>query len=346
MKPGKPAKKYSQAARVHDVIRLIEARHGVTVEELVEETGVDRRTIYRDLGAIHDAGYPLVSEWSGGSKVYRFLTRFKDVPPVTFTLPELMTLCLLRSQAGFLAGTPFHDDMEGIFRKINSVLPPRYAAHLDKITRSIVPRFAGHRDYSSAGKWLVPIRDALLFQQRIFLSYDARGKGAAQEYHVEPYTLIFHKGGLYLLGFALNRNGVRTFAVERITEVRPTSERFQMPEGYRPEEALDDAFGIVSGEAVPVKVRFSSEVAHSVRGRKWHPAQEVVEGDDGSVTVSFQAGGALEIVSWILSYGRHAELLEPASLRVQLAEHAAALASFYAGEEGPTTAPPAVGEEK
>src|SRR5512138_3864394 len=74
MQRGKPAKKYSQAARVHDIVRLIEARHGITIEELAEETGVDRRTIHRDLNAIHDAGYPLVSDWLDGRKAYRFIT--------------------------------------------------------------------------------------------------------------------------------------------------------------------------------------------------------------------------------------------------------------------------------
>ena len=59
---GKPAKKYSQAARLHDLIRLIEARHGLTIEEMVEETGVTRRTIHRDLNAIAEAGYPLVGD--------------------------------------------------------------------------------------------------------------------------------------------------------------------------------------------------------------------------------------------------------------------------------------------
>jgi proteasome accessory factor B len=53
---GKPAKKYSQAGRVHDVIRIIEARHGVTVEELAEEAGVNGRTVFRDLHVIQEAG--------------------------------------------------------------------------------------------------------------------------------------------------------------------------------------------------------------------------------------------------------------------------------------------------
>lgn len=56
----KPAKKYSQAARLHDVIRLLEARYGCTVDELAEECQVNRRTIYRDLQAVAEAGYPLV----------------------------------------------------------------------------------------------------------------------------------------------------------------------------------------------------------------------------------------------------------------------------------------------
>ncbi len=143
MQKGKPARKYSQAARVHDIIRLIEARHGVAVEEMAEETGVDRRTIYRDLGAIQEAGYPIVSEWLNGRKVYRFLTRFKDIPPINFTLQELMTLYFLRSQCDFLQGTPFHDEMESIFRKVNSVLPPRYAAHMERIATCLHPPSPG-----------------------------------------------------------------------------------------------------------------------------------------------------------------------------------------------------------
>jgi predicted DNA-binding transcriptional regulator YafY len=84
MGQGRPGKKYSQAGRVHDVIRLIEARHGITLGELAEETGVGLRTIQRDLNAIHEAGYPLTSEWQEGVKLYRFLTRFKDVPPTSY----------------------------------------------------------------------------------------------------------------------------------------------------------------------------------------------------------------------------------------------------------------------
>lgn len=329
MQKGKPARKYSQAGRVHDVIRLIEARHGVTIEELAEETGVTRRTIHRDLSAIEEAGYPVISEWDNGRKLYRFLTRFKDVPPVNFTLQELMTLYFFRSHLDVLRGTPFQEDLEAIFRKVNSVLPPRYAAHMERIARVSLPLLQGGRDYGRVAEPLQRLREALLYQYRVTMSYDAKGQGTPVNYEVDPYTLIFYKGGLYLLGYAHNRRAVRTFAVERIGHVEVGKERFEMPAEYRPEEQLQGAFGIVREGVMPIRVRFAPAVAHMVRERLWHPSQQVVEEPEGSVILSFTAGGRMEIIAWLLSYGRHAEVLEPAELRDEVRETVMAMGEMY-----------------
>lgn len=329
MQKGKPAKKYSQAGRVHDIIRLIEARHGITIEELAEETGVNRRTIHRDLNAIQEAGYPLVSEWLNGSKAYRFLTRFKDVPPINFTLQELMTLSFLRSQLDILKGTPFREDMEAIFRKVNSVLPPRYAAHMERIARVSLPLLQGGRDYGKVAEPLKLMRDALLYQYRLTLGYRPPGKRRTAEYKVDPYTLIFYKGGLYLLGYAHNRKALRTFAVERISQVTVEKERFEMPEEFRPEEQLKSAFGIVEETAMTVKVRFSPQIAHAIGDRLWHPTQKIRQERDGSALLSFTAGGRMEIISWILSYGRYAEVLEPEDLREEVKGIVAEMAGMY-----------------
>ena len=329
MQKGKPSKKYSQAGRVHDTIRLIEARHGITVEELVEETGVDRRTVYRDLNAIHEAGYPLISEWRDGRKVYRFLTRFRDVPPITFTLSELMTLYFLRPQLDFLHGTPFADDLAAVFRKVNSVLPPRYAAHLERAARVSLPLLQGVRDYGRVAEELRQLREALLYQYRVTIDYDPKGQGKPATYEVDPYSLLFYKGGMYLLGYAHNRQALRTFAVERIGRVEIRKERFEIPEGFDPEEHLKGAFGIVEEAPLSVVVRFDPALAHTVRERLWHPTQTVTSEPDGSALLSFTAGGRLEIIAWLLSYGDHAELLEPAELRQQLREIVARMGESY-----------------
>ncbi len=106
-----------------------------------------------------------------------------------------MTLSFLRSQLDILKGTSFHDDMEAIFHKVNSVLPPRYAAHMDRIARVSLPLLQGGRDYSGVAEQLKAIRDALLYQYRLIITYGPPTKKSAEEYQVDPYTLIYNKGG-------------------------------------------------------------------------------------------------------------------------------------------------------
>ncbi len=309
----KPAKKYSQAARLHDVIRLLEARYGATVEELAEECRVTRRTVYRDLQAIVDAGYPLVRESENGRTLYRFLTGFKKIPPITFSLPELMTLYLGRRLFGFLRGTPFQDDLDAVFGRIRSSLPPRSVAHLERIAEAAAPRFQGVRDYAGKRQILERLREALLFQYRCRLHY-APPRRSPEEYLFDPYTLLFYKDSLYLGGFAHNRDALRLFLIDRLQEVELTRDRFEVPEDFRPEDLTGSSFGLIDGAPLRVRVRFAAPIAHLIRERIWHPSQILAEQPDGSLHLAFEAAGQTEILAWLYSYLPHVQILEPASL--------------------------------
>lgn len=54
----------------------------------------------------------------------------------------------------------------------------------------------------------------------------------------------------------------------------------------------------------------------------WHPSQELRPQKDGSLIAKFHLDGTREIKAWILSFGRHAEVLEPEELRVEVEEMA------------------------
>ncbi len=313
--PGKPARKYSQAARLHDVIRLLESRHGACVDELAEECGVTRRTIYRDLQAIEEAGYPLVKEAGvDGRMLYRFLTGFSKIPPVTFSLPELMTLFLCRGQLAFLQGTPFQDDLDAVFGRIRAGLPPRSVAHLERLAEAVTPRFQGLRDYRAKRQILEDLRRALLFQFRCTLSYAPPQRDPA-DYPVDPYTLLFYKDSLYLGGYAHNRRDLRLFLVDRIQAVTVGEERFELPDNFSVDDLTGAAFGLVADEPLTIRVRFFPEVAHLVRERLWHPSQTLSEEPDGSVILGLEAGGEKEILAWLYSFLPHVDVLSPAVLR-------------------------------
>jgi proteasome accessory factor B len=329
MQKGKPAKKYSQAGRLHSIIRLLETRRGLTLDELADECDVDRRTIHRDLNAVEQAGYTVTTEWSNGKKVYSFLAKSRNLPPITFTLPQLMSLYLLRSLGAHLAGTPFQAEIDELFRNIHSVLPDRYAAHLERIARVSLPLLHGARDYAASAPFIADLQKALLQQYRIHLGYAKKGRGAAEEYDVDPYTLVFHKGGIYLLGNALNRDGMRLFALERIRSIELTRQRFEIPPDYQPEAHFSQAFGLVSDTSMAVKVRFSAEIAHSITERNWQVGQQISTDAAGRVTLSFAAAGQMELASWVLSYGAHAEVLEPPELRKEVKRQIKEMREFY-----------------
>lgn len=315
MQKGKPQKKYSQAGRLHSIIRLLELRRGLTLDELAAECDVDKRTIHRDLKAVEEAGYTLTTEWENNKKIYSFLTRSRNIPPITFTLNQLLTLYLLRSSGSYLAGTPFQSEIDELFQGINSALPDRLAAHMERITRVSLPLLHGARDYHQAAPHVAELRRALLLQLGVKLVYAKSGSKGTEEYVLDPYTLVFHKEGIYLLGYAHNRAGMRLFALERIRGIDVTKHRFEIPQKYCPEEHFGKAFGLVRGVPMRIRVRFSKDVAHTVQERIWMPGQKIEPEKDGRVVLEFEATGEMEIISWILSYGAHAEVLEPPELR-------------------------------
>ncbi|WP_321370280.1 WYL domain-containing protein [uncultured Desulfuromusa sp.] len=315
-KLGRIPKKYSQAARLHDLIRILEARYGSTVDELVEECQVTRRTIYRDLQAILDAGYPLVSErQEDGHVLYSFISGFSKLPPITFSLEELMTLYLCRGQLAFLHGTPFQDDLEAIFSRIRSSMPPRSVAHLERIAEASSPRFLGFKDYSKQHQLLQDLRQALLLQRRCLIHYRPAKRELAS-YLIDPYTLLFFKNGLYIGGYAHNRNALRLFAVERITKVELQTERFEVPEDYKVEKLTGTAFGLIAEEdSQQLELFFDKEVAHLIRERVWHPDQLIEEQEGGSLIIRFNASGDKEILAWLFSFVPFVRVIGPQSLR-------------------------------
>ena len=111
-----------QLARQWQLIqRLARSRAGASLDDLADELGCVRRTIYRDLDALMFAGFPVISERRDGRVFYRFLDTFKlgDVP---FTPDEILALAFSEDLLRTLEGTVFHDSIQSALRKIRAGL--------------------------------------------------------------------------------------------------------------------------------------------------------------------------------------------------------------------------------
>jgi len=90
---------------------------------------------------------------------------------------------------------------------------------------------------------------------------------------------------------------------------------------------------------VHVKVRFSPAVARYVQEGRWHPSQKLTRQPDGSLVAEFDLSTTEEIKHWILSFGQHAEVLEPESSRREIAEEFRASLSLYRDRVGAQVEP-------
>jgi proteasome accessory factor B len=63
-----------------------------------------------------------------------------------------------------------------------------------------------------------------------------------------------------------------------------------------------------------VEIAFHGEVAPYIRARVWHPSQQIRDDDAGGLVLTMDVCHDWALRSWILSWGRFARVIAPASL--------------------------------
>jgi predicted DNA-binding transcriptional regulator YafY len=305
-----------QLARQWRVIRAIEASpSGLTVAEIAnrEETGI--RTIYRDLEALQAAGFPLYTEKVDKANRWAFVDTYKFKIPAPFTLTELMSLYFYKDLVRVLKGTPFHDSIDSVFKKIQSTLPPQALRYLDQV-QSVF--HVGIRPYSDYGRFkniLNQVNQAATDRRRIEIVYHSLHRKEKTLRKVDPYKVWFYDGTIYLIGLCHLREEVRMFVLDRIKAVTMTDERFTIPKDFHLDDFMRHSFRVMHDELYTVKVRISPGWARWVGEKIWHESQKIVKLPGGGLEITFRVAGLDEIKRWILSFGPEAQVLEPVKLK-------------------------------
>ena len=76
-------------------------------------------------------------------------------------------------------------------------------------------------------------------------------------------------------------------------------------------------------------VDFDKWAGELVRGRRWHPTQELTGLPGGGVRLQLRLTNLAEIERWVLSWGTHATVVSPERLRESFLQTADALRERY-----------------
>ena len=309
---------------------LESSRHGATIAALADDLSVTTRTIRRDLAALQEAGFPLFDEHDDdGRSRWRLEGQVLKGLETGFTLRELCALYLSRNLLEAVAGTPFQRDLTLAFGRLEKLLSPRMRHFLDRLPAVLSAKSGPRaRGGDEAADVVGRLLEATLHYRVATMRYHSVSSGGIKDYTIHPSRLAFAQGGLYLLAYVPAYQGIRTFAVDRISSVSLEKETFTPKEPVG-EDVFANSLGVNTGPAARVEIEFASRVAPYVRARVWHASQQVREGDAGGVVLTMNVCHDWALRSWILSWGPFARVVAPRSLAKDVESDLEAAAERY-----------------
>ncbi len=315
----------NRAERLRAIERMLFlSPNGMRVPAIAEKCGVTRRTIYRDLDLLSVGGVPI---WQDDGRFG--IEREHYLTTVRLNFNEAVALYMA---ARLLAR---HSDEHN----------PHVVTALDKLATSLPEPISGHIARTAAYVRSRPVNDRYIqvlesitlawsLQRKVRLWYRSPRSGKVRQrdfapYFVEPSGIGY---ACYVIGFDDWSGEMRTFKLERLERAQMLDQRYQIPEGFDPNEYLQASWGIMHGESqVEVVLQFSPAVAVRVKESVWHPSQEIDDLQGGGCLFTVYISEPKEMHPWIRSWGAEVEVIAPQSLRQLIAEEAARMAAIYQG---------------
>lgn len=317
-----------RAARLVQIQRLLESRAaGFTTAELARHTGVDIRTIQRDIATLQNTLYfPLVKEGS----------RYRHPRDGRLSLD----INLHEARALLFAAR--------LFVRHSEESDPYAAAAIEKLAQAMP---ASVRDQVRAAaasvrrsphnaeftRILTTVTEAWVRHRVLRISYRSAGKHRPHDVTLHPYFIEPSGMGsaTYVIGLSETHGAMRTFKAERIVSAALLPRQFEIPPDLNLDDLLRSAWGIIWGEGVLVRLRFSAAVTWRVKESRWHPSQQVDDLPDGGCILTMNVASLMELGRWVRSWGHEVEVLVPDELRQQLREEALRTARMYSGKPRP-----------
>jgi predicted DNA-binding transcriptional regulator YafY len=313
--------------RLLAIVLELQGKGRQRAEDLAATFETSKRTIYRDVLALGEAGVPIVSVPGRGYS----LMKGYFLPPLSFTTDEATMLLLGSDLMAQNFDAQYRAAAQSASRKIEGVLPDTLRDEVHYLQNSIV-FVAGTPDTAESARrvtLLQQLRRAIIQRSTVRFCYHARhareGRGEQTTREADPYGLIHFPSGWHMVAHCHLRQDTRNFRLDRIDRLEILLQTFQRPAGY---VMRQDPEREREARSIKVRALFDSEIARWVQEARSYYVTHEEERPEG-LLVTLQVRQESEIIHWLLSWGQHVRILEPESLRLRLVEEAEGMLRNY-----------------
>lgn len=301
--------------RLIGILSILLQEEKTTAPELAERFEVSRRTINRDIEDLCRAGIPIRTVQGSGGGISIMDGYRMD-----------RTILTSRDMQMILAG----------LRSLDSVSGSRYYSQLMEKLQSGSSAYIGGRDSilidlsswnkSSLAPKIEVIQNAI--ENRNLLEFRYYAPAGESSRTIEPYYLVFKWSNWYVWGWCTSREDFRLFKLNRMDNVAETGCRFACRNVPVPDLSNEKVFP----GGIKVKALFTPDM-------KWRLIEEYgphcfTETADGRLLFTADYTDMDNLISWILTFGAKAEVLEPAEVRDRIRHMAEALSKIYEKTKG------------
>ena len=152
---------------------------------------------------------------------------------------------------------------------------------------------------------------------QISFSYKKFWEDEMSQRTAEPYALKEFKNRWYVLANDLKDNKVKSFALDRLTELEITRKKFQLPIDFDVNEHYKYCFGIISpNEHQPREVILSFDPFQGkyIKTLPLHASQVILKDNEEELLIKLTLFLTHDFLMEILSYGDNVKVIQPESL--------------------------------
>jgi len=315
---------YARMVRIH---QMLTDRALPNCSTLADEFEVSYKTVQRDIDFMRDQmGLPI--EYDQVDHGFYYTKPVTSFPVVQVKQGELVALLVAQKAVEQYRGTVFERPLRSAFERMSANLQEEENFSLKDLGEAFSFRPTGPA--AQEMEVFEVLAEAVVRRRVVEFSYHGIKNDAPVPRCIEPYHLGCIDNAWYLIGNDLQRGQLRTFALTRLTGPKMLKRVFRRPPDFSAAKMMEGSFSAFEAGVIHrVKIRLDAFAARLASERVWHASQKLKPLPARGAELTMEVGLAPDLEKWILGWGAHAEVLEPAVLRDRIASIARSMALQY-----------------
>ena len=303
---------HTKPLRLFKIEQAIQNLTYPSVERLMKELEVSRRTILRDIDELK-IYYNAPIEYDRAQKGYYYSDNTYFVKNMMLTESEVFAVTGILPLMERYNNTPLKKTITKVYETLSQMLPNQVeiqSSFMNDVEFISDPIPVIEEEIFNAVFKATKLHKVMNFAYRSISSTEYK------PHSLYPYKIYNQKGDWYILGFNPDRGDFAIFTLARMKDIELGEEFTPDPE-YKQKIHIDPNFGIWNNDSAPQKIEllFDKSVNTYILERTWHKNQECHQNEDGTVYLSFESNQIQETLYWVLRFGSAVQVLNPTELK-------------------------------